>query len=236
MQYGTCPWCGKQKTYNGPDCQEGLAALARHRITDGRDWFYMPVFGLPGTWKSSGALQFSSMVQQPPLPGFDVQRQVILSKTEYQVARRVTPPGRVLMVDEAIKTGKDKMAFMTADNREMTQDFNTGRKLGHAVLDLMPFADDMDPRQLKHAHWTKRYEGKGYGTCYEVRRTGFRKVTIWEEPRFTFEEDHCAEVRPDLWAPYWRKVSGDVRGIEDQTLQVEERVKGHEASARRLLL
>ena len=229
-EYGRCSHCGKQKKYNGPDCDDALAMLARNRIL-GNDWFYMPVFGLPGTFKSSGMLQFMDKVQ----PGFNVERQVILSQPEYKVARRVMPAGTILGVDEAIKVGKDKMAFMSTDNREMVRDFNTGRKLGHAVLDLMPFVDDLDPRQLKHAHWTKRYEGKGYGTVYEVRRQGFRKVVVWEEPRYTFEEDHCAEVRPDLWKRYMGKVSRDVRGEEDHTLAIEERVTEHANAAKRIL-
>lgn len=229
-EYGKCPLCGKQKKYNGPDCLESLAQLARNKI-HGKDWFYMPMVGLQGFYKSSTMLQFMDMVQ----PGFDVQRQVILSQTEYKVARRVMPAGTILGVDEAMKAGKDKMGFMSTENKDMVKDFNTGRKLGHAVLDLTPFMDDIDNRQLKHAHWTMRFEGKGYGTVYEVRRQGFKKISIWEEPRFTYELDHCADVRPDLWGPYNKKVNMDVRGVEDQTLAIEERITGHEAAARRLL-
>ena len=230
-KYGICQLCGKQKKYNGPDCLESLAALARYRIHN-RDWFYMPWVGIQGSFKSSTGLLFMEMVQ----PGFDVWRQVIRSSSEYKVARRVSPPGTILMVDEALKAGKDKMSFMSVDNKKMVQDFNTGRKLGHAVLDLTPFMDDLDPRQVKHAHWTIHMTGKGEGTAYEVRRIGFKKTAIWEEPRFTFEEDHCAVKRPDLWRRYEEKVMPDERGVVDQTLAIEERVRGHEADARRMLL
>jgi hypothetical protein len=213
-----------------PTTLKQLAELARKKL-QAHDWFYMPIFGKPGTYKSSTGLLFIDMAQ----PEFDPVRQTVLSQNEYSSARRTFPAGSFIMVDEAIKSGKNRRRVMSAQNADMVEDFNTGRKLGHGILDLMPFADDMDRAQLKHAHWTLRMTGKGVGTAYEVRTVGFKKVDVWEEARFNFRVPHCADVRPDLWKPYFKKVSGDVRGEQDMTLVIEERVKANEASARRIL-
>lgn len=225
-----------EKKYHHPTTKEAMCRWAAGQIKR-RKWVYWGLFGEPGDWKSSTALQLAKEVQEITRPGhpFDPQRQVVRNSSEYAVARRTLPAGSVIVRDEAMKSGGNKMRFMSNDNNQTVEDVNTGRKLYHVVIECNPFADDLDPRLFKHLHHTWRFTGEGVGTVFECRKLGFKKIRVWEEGLFNFRLRHCAEVYPELWDAYMGAAVDEVRGLKADLLEREERLANHQAAARRIL-
>lgn len=224
-------------TYHHPTTIDEQCKWAAGRL-GGKDWVYWGFFGEPGSFKSSTMLMLAKKIQaitRPDIP-FDPRRQVVRSSAEYAVARRVTPAKCIIVRDEGIKSGANKMRFMSGENNDTVEDVNTGRKLYHGVLEAVPFADDVDPRLFKHFHHTWRFTDKGVGKVFECRKIGFKKTKVWEEPRFGFRVKHCAVADPPLWEAYMEEAVDDVRGLRADLLAREERLHMHEASARNLLL
>lgn len=220
--------------YNGPKNLDQLAQLAYTRISSNQ-WFYMPVFGETGFGKTSFAGDFCHRVHQLIGRPFDARRQVVWTAPEFKVARRTLPPISMIMRNEFVKAGGNRRRSTSRVNSETMEDANTGRKLGHGILDLIPFYDDADPRTIKHSHWTTRMNGLGKGTCYEVRRVGFKHIDLWEEPRFTFEVDDLRVTHPELWAAIEDRDMDHARGLEDGLLAREERVASYRGIARQVL-
>lgn len=223
--------------YHHPTNLRQLAKLAAGKVLNW-DWFYMGLYGKPGTFKTSTGLIFCKMAQEISLPEvpFDPMRQVVRSTEEYQTARRLLPPGAFILRDEGIVSGGNKMRFMSKGNNTVVEDINTGRKKGHGVVECTPFADDVDPRLQKHMHWTGRFHGKGLARMHEVRVLGFKKTTVWEEPRFELEIEHCAQLDAPLWQGYLDRVAPDAEGREFMPLEREDRLARFRAAAAGILV
>jgi hypothetical protein len=238
---------------HGPRTFDALALFAARRLTRNQ-WFFMPWFGPTGSGKTNDMLQFADKVElfyqcltrklefeldakgRAKFPEglahtFDPERQAVFNGPEYKVARKIMPKGKVVMVDEFIKAGGNRLRSMGDVSVALMEDVNTNRKLGHAVIGGQPFRDDFPPRILKHAHWTAQKDENHDGKAFEVRRVGFRHVAVWEEPRFEFRQPNCEEERPELWSPYIRRAMSDARGQGEDLLAREERVKSFRRTA-----
>lgn len=233
-----CSYCGKEKTYNGPDCLDSLGAWTVGRLQR-RQSAAFGWFGKKGSWKSSTAIQFCKIVNPgppaSPLPAFDIRRQVIWTNPEFRVAQQVLPPGSMILKDEAIKAGENKGRHMTAENNDAVENTNTDRKLGHGIVKIMPFSDDQDKRQFKHLDWTLRMSSPGEGTAFEVQTFGMRRTGIWEEPRFDFKVEHTGDLFPEDWKLYSGLAEDDARGLTNGFLMLEQRLKRNAGIARQAL-
>ncbi len=213
-----------------------LAQWAWNRTSEERNnQAIVVIIGDTGIGKSSLALCLADEIEGWKQGNFDVARQVVRTKEEWDAARRLLGPRKVIIDDESVKTGSNRLRVMSGANVDKMTSFNTKRKLRQVLIVIIPFADDLDKKQFKHADWVLQVTERGKGQAYEVMTFGLQKTGIWWEPRFPFQFPDCAVVRPDLWVPYNKTAIDDELGVARQSIEEEERIHRYAELARRIM-
>ena len=216
---------------NVPESLKELASWARNR-PNRDDQAIVIITGPTGVGKSSLGLLFADLVEEGQ---FEPEIQVVWTLPDWKAARRMLPQGKVIMDDEAVKSGGNRGRSQTRSNLDKMEDLNVGRKRCHIMISIIPYLDDLDRRQLKHVHWVLKVERRGSFVAMEVQRVGLQKVGVWLEPRFRGFFPDVRTTRPDLWEPYIKGNRADLDEEERVGLEAEERIRRFEKTLRTIL-
>lgn len=198
----------------------GLAVWCRGMIRRNQSPLIV-VVGDAGVGKSSFVILFGDLVEDG---GFDPGEQMTRTPEEWKAVRRTLAPGKVVVGDEIIAQGGNRTTATRRESVDLVEDTNTGRKLGHIRILILPFMDDLSPKVMKHAHWLLKLGPQGRGVAKEVQKRGLKKVVLWFQPRFKFTYADCAKVRPDLWEKYMAPAMAKEKGRGDSAILFNERL------------
>lgn len=197
--YALCRFCGRRKTYHGPECMSEWISWAKGQVPPYQNQHTVTALvGERGAGKSGGGICIFKNVQVAP---FNAREQVYFRPSDrIHVARRLGR-GMVVYGDESSGEGGNKRRAMSSANVDNVIDIDTMRERNQHTVFTAPDLDSLDSHIQEACQWVHEFNKAHTVTSYEVIHSGKpdqRKHYLKE--RFQTPDFPHAEIEfPELW-------------------------------------
>lgn len=200
--YPDCRFCGKTKTYHGPECMAEWTYWATHQVPPyANQHTCTALVGEPGSGKSGGGILLFQSIQQQP---FNPREQIYFRPADrIHVARRLAK-GMVVYGDESSGEGGHRRRAMSKHNVDNAIDLDTMRQRNQHTVFTAPSLESLDSLIQEACQWVHAFNKNHEVVSYEVIHAGKpdQRYHYLQERFRTQDFPHAEILNPTLWRDY----------------------------------